>query len=121
MKLIPLCVLLLASCVTPPQQQPKPDPYARTPKEIFILSDPPGARIEVNGNYIGEAPCIATVEVMPSGGLWGEKMIVASPVIDGQQVQTKWFRHLQESPDRILFDMNLRRSPARLDLRIQDR
>jgi hypothetical protein len=77
-----------------------------------VMSIPPGARIEVDQDYIGEAP----LDVQWEG--WGEKGFFSrnhtvTATSTGRRSQTKWFRgednpHLQDwadpIPKTILFD-----------------
>jgi PEGA domain len=102
-------VILVISACTAAQPnssasvKPTPSP---TTKALQILSDPPGARIEINDNYVGETPI--TVQI----SLWGAGFtkatsIRAIPVVGGQYLQSKFFSAKDEVPDRIFFEMNL--------------
>jgi hypothetical protein len=98
-------------------QQPvssKPGPYE--PRKTQIISEPPGARIEVNGNYVGDAP--VTVELPQRGDYIDEDTVVrAVPNGGGDYTQTKRFLTSDpwyhpgfagdKIPSRIFFNMHL--------------
>ena len=83
---------------------------------VEIVSEPPGAKIEVNSDYIGTAPCTAEVPANIMGEFTRDTTIRAFPAGDGQHVQTKHFSGGFEYgendlvPKRILFNMT--RKPA---------
>ncbi len=73
-----------------------------------IETQPPGARIEVNGRYLGAAPVDVTLPQTPNRHkLKAEVVIVALPSEPGQNTQTKVLRRHVEAPDRVFFDMTL--------------
>jgi len=103
--------LLIAGCATPREKE-----YQVVTE---ILSDPPGARIEVNGNYLGEAPVTTRIRHHPSDNVvMGKVVIRALPRGEGQYIQEKVFQgpmypfdpHRDVVPERILFDMTLKPS-----------
>jgi hypothetical protein len=126
--LIIVCLLFFAGCQQATQQdqgKPKashinydfleslekdghPSTYTYTTK---VISDPPGARIEVDGDYIGDAPCeIKWNEWNESSAdrVFTEGHIVrALPIYESHCVQVKimWFDN--KIPKTILFDMRL--------------
>jgi hypothetical protein len=66
----------------------KPVPYE--PKKTQIISEPPGARIEINDNYVGDAPI--TVELAQRGDCFDEDTVVrAIPTEGSDYTQTKRF------------------------------
>src|SRR5438552_14055673 len=71
----------LVSC-TEPRAAPQTARPALT-KTIQILSEPPGARIEVNDDYIGEAPCSAQVRCNSEGRFFETTHIRALPAGNG--------------------------------------
>ena len=77
-----------------------------------ILSDPSGARIEVNDEYAGTTPCTVKIPANIKGEFTRRTIIRATPVADGQYPQTKIFSGGNEDmendlvPKRILFNMN---------------
>ena len=92
----------------------KPVPYE--PKKTQIISEPPGARIEINDNYVGDAPI--TVELAQRGDYFDEDTVVrAIPIEGGDYTQTKrfltndpWYRPGSAGdkiPSRIFFNMHL--------------
>jgi hypothetical protein len=120
----------LLSCI--PHKEPDPEWLAqkerleqdkildnqRITKFVEILSSPAGARIEVNGEYVGESPC--TVKVVTNGhGKLTEKFHVnAIPTQDGHFVQTNWFMYNDKAPARVFFEMRLTRSSRSIDVNI---
>ena len=126
--LVPLASVLITSCEDPVvqgehilknyaarQSLPQPGDIAFA---VQVLSDPPGARIEVNGDYIGDAPC--TIEV------YGDKnrmcsrpvTIVAIPSEAGQYSQTKAVSADALVPHKILMAMNLGPVAPQVDVNI---
>ena len=69
---------------TPPPSayyRPTPPPTQAQPaiKPIEIISDPPGARIEVNDDYVGDAPIVVTVS-RDDGHFKNQTVIRAMPI-----------------------------------------
>lgn len=96
-------------------------------KSVLILSEPAGARIEVDDNYVGDTPITITVPAYACNGYFTKHTtITALPIRDGQYVQNKFFSGNDEFPhignpvpDRIFFDMRLGRSgppPTQVDV-----
>jgi PEGA domain len=99
--------------------QPQPPVY----KNVQIISDPPGARIEINGNYIGDAPLVTKIRSdEPYERFYSSTVIRASPKADGY-VQTKNFApgtlEGLDLPDRIFFDTNLHSTYPQIPIQIQ--
>lgn len=102
---------LFASCAA--------QPVAQTPKtkSIVILSDPSGARIEVNNEYVGDTPVTVTAYLDDEGEGDSDILIRAIPNQAGEYLQTKLipgkFAWLTGSgvyagtPSRIFFNMYL--------------
>src|SRR6202166_5050496 len=78
--------------------QPRP----QATKTIQINADSPGVRIEVNGDYVGDAPTSITV---PTDRAKFTKVTIirATPTLEGEHVQSKHFDATTEVPSRILF------------------
>ena len=86
-------------------------------KSISVISDPPGAKIEVNGSYVGQAPVTVTAKCWPDDQVAiNTETFRALPFRNGQYVQTKQFvgpnapfdPHHDVLPDTILFQMDLK-------------
>jgi hypothetical protein len=60
-------------------------------RQVEILSEPPGARIEVNDNYIGDTPITTTLQCSPDGRFLETTSIRALPTQPGDYVQSKFF------------------------------
>jgi hypothetical protein len=71
---------------------------------IEIISDPPGAPIEVNYHYVGQAPISITVPTR-NGSFAKGAMIRALPTLQGNYIQEKFFDPGMSVPSRILFSM----------------
>lgn len=95
--------------------------------EVEVVSDPPGARIEVNNDYIGDAPLKVMMRGTPNGGVSRNYVIRALPVEHGQFTQTKAFVHYSRIPSnpiprRVFFDMHLKpRSDVEVDVNVDIR
>jgi hypothetical protein len=90
-----LALLLCAGC-------------ADVPMETHVISDPPGARIEVNGSYVGPAPVDVTLpQTANRHRLKGRTIILAMQVAPGQKLQEKVLQNHQQIPSQVLFDMRL--------------
>ena len=80
---------------------------------VEIISEPPGAKIEINNDYIGTTPCTAMIPANIKGEFTRDTTIQALPVRNGQRVQKKHFSGGYDDgtndliPKRILFDMTL--------------
>lgn len=104
----PIALALVVGCATPREKE-----YQVVTE---ILSEPPGARIEVNGNYVGDAPVSTRIRHHPSDNVvMGKVIIRALPRSEGEFVQEKVFQgpqypfdpHRDVVPTRILFLMTL--------------
>jgi hypothetical protein len=82
------------------------EPPQQATKTIQIICDSPGVRIEVNGDYVGDAPVSITV---PTDRAKFTKVTIirATPTLQGEYVQSKHFDATSEVPSRILFSMGL--------------
>jgi PEGA domain len=112
---LPLSALVLTiGCSTSSNNKPVAQiiPQTAPPREVLIISDPPGARIEVNQDYLGDAPI--TIKVPQINGRFANSTTIrALPGQAGGYVQTKvFFAQMgpvgaDEIPSRILFVMSL--------------
>jgi hypothetical protein len=93
---------LVACESSTPIASTQPPPTAT--KTIQINCDSPGVRIEVNGDYVGDAPVSITV---PTDRAKFRKVtnIRATPTLPGEYVQSKHFDATSEVPSQILFSM----------------
>lgn len=73
-----------------------------------IISDPPGAKIEINNQYVGETPLNVHIDRNYIDVLgWSTVSIIANPLENGQQVQQKFINFNMPTPTKIYFNMNL--------------
>ncbi|MBT7188369.1 PEGA domain-containing protein [Candidatus Bathyarchaeota archaeon] len=113
--LIIFLLLLLPSCYTIPARPGAEGAGAHSaphspPETTLIISDPPGAKIEINHEYVGDAPVSFHIEAqtsMPHGQITEDVVIVAYPTEDGQYTQIKNLRGVK-IPKRIYFNMSLK-------------
>lgn len=104
-------------------------PPPATTTKIQIISEPPGARIEVNESYVGDAPC--TVEVAHDfEGRFAERTTIRALPRDSGFTQTKFFvgfsgagannpyLHSDPIPARIFFDMRLEPVSPQIDVNV---
>ena len=94
----------LVACESSPPQVATQSPPAATAatKTIQIISDPLGARIEVNDDYVGDAPISITVPTEGANFTKGTT-IRATPTLQGEYVQAKYLDRTSEVPSRILY------------------
>jgi PEGA domain len=85
-------------------------PHAERPRvKVQIVSQPVGAKIEINGQYIGDAPLTTDIEASTDGRFWRDTVIKAYPKDTGYtQVQvfngkSRWTIS-DTVPPRIFFD-----------------
>jgi hypothetical protein len=64
--------LVYSGCASHPQP-------VRPRLKIQIVSQPTGARIEVNGQYVGDAPLSVDIEASDDGRFWRDTIIKAYP------------------------------------------
>jgi len=97
---------VLLGCAGTPATKPNPSP-SPTPTLVptTILSDPPRARIEVDNDYVGDAPVQVNLGRYSYYGSPGIT-IRATPQGSGY-VQTKFLSPFDPLPSRIIFQMNL--------------
>ena len=116
-------VLCLSGCV--PMETINSDGVNSFPVEI--ISEPSGAKIEVNNNYIGETPLIINLEGWESTRTFiRSHRIVAHPVRPGGQMQSKYFSGWYEPdqsfgdkiPNTIYFNMYLISTPEEYNINI---
>jgi hypothetical protein len=99
-------------------------PVMRT---IHIDSEPAGARIEVNEDYVCDAPCDVQVRADSEGRFWEKTKIRGLPKGYGY-TQSKLFfgygqsdnpyLHSDHVPQKIFFDMNLAPVPRPIDVNV---
>jgi hypothetical protein len=113
-----------ASAYYRPTLAPPPTAEAEN-KKVEILSEPAGARIEVNDDYVGNAPI--TVEIPQSAGYFKTTTTIrALPTEAGDYTQQKMFfapllNDGVKIPSRILFDMHLVPATPSIDVNVNPR
>lgn len=109
------CALLLAGCQTLPPGAER-GPHGTMAYTVLIEASEPGARIEANGQYVGDAPVHLKIFGDPDGTFhdFGSPYYVirATPVTTNQFEQVRyfgtgqWFGPEDRIPQQIYFDMN---------------
>ncbi len=121
---VSVIMMFLSACTQGFEVSPKSE---IKPFRIKIISEPSGAKIEVNNNYVGETPVTIKVDGWESTRTFTRTTsIIAHPVRVGGEVQSKVFVGWSEPdytygdkiPKIIYFNMNLVRIPEQLDLHI---
>ena len=51
--------------------------------QVEITSIPPGAKIEINGRYVGDAPVRVDIDTTPTGRFWRDTIVKAYPADKG--------------------------------------
>lgn len=91
-----------------------------------VISDPPGARIELDDDYIGDAPLEIEWEGWSNNELFvRDHELRALPIYQGQYTQYKRFegstiskRYADTVPKTIFFDMTLHPMPQQYEIDI---
>ena len=110
--------LLLVGCATPNTFYQTGYGIQYHQYEINIISEPPGAKIEWNNEYIGEAP-IARIMNGHMGVLAGQIVVKALPSEEGQYTQTKLLKCNFRIPKVIYFDMRLKPVPSEYNINLK--
>ncbi|MDO8302305.1 MAG: PEGA domain-containing protein [Sedimentisphaerales bacterium] len=90
---------------------PQPNNFITT-----VISAPPGARIEVDNNYVGDAPVDIKWDNQSSDRFSSSHTVKASPLYPSQQAQVKSFSLGDKIPKTIFFDLNRARTHDRYEL-----
>lgn len=97
-----LLSLFVVGCITtPPRIQVVTSP---TDKSTEILFDPPGARIEINNEFVGETPLFVEISRYCNdwtGAEYCNVVINAIPIEKGQYTQKKNFDYSVKIPKKI--------------------
>lgn len=125
--LLTVAAFLCTGCASSPDSRPERGPDGTVAYKVEVESSTPGARIEVNDDYIGRTPLTLTIYGDKDGTFhnFGSKdyVIRAFPVATNEFVQTKvfrtggWFSEEDRVPKRIYFDLSQRSSGLILDLK----
>jgi hypothetical protein len=113
--------VMLVGCETALPPGAERGPHNTMAYDVLVEASPPGARIEANGQFVGETPCHIKIYGDPDGTFHDFGSFVYSvralPSTTNQFAQARWFRtgHLMSPedmiPSRIYFDMT-RPAPA---------
>jgi hypothetical protein len=118
-------VSLLAGCATS-GSRPERGPDGTIAYYVQVESSEPGARVEVNNDYIGKTPVTLKVFGDKDGTFHNfgsqDYVVRCFPVSTNQSVQTKvfrtgfWFSQEDRIPSRIFFDLDAKSTGFSLDL-----
>ena len=108
--------LLVWGCASKPKDGRERGPDGTLAYMVQIESSEPGARIEVNDDYVGNTPMSVRIWGDPDGTFHNfgsmDFTIRVHPVRPGQSVQTKvfrtggWFSQEDRVPQRLFFDLS---------------
>lgn len=104
------CETLMGTQAAAPSIQPEPKSWIHNSQVITeIISEPPGARIEINSQYVGDTPLKIHIFRAFNGLMnwWDGFTITATPIYVGQRVQRKYVSSDEPTPTRVFFDMRL--------------
>lgn len=93
-------------------------------KQVSIISDPPGAIIEINKEYIGKAPLSINIPMNFKGEFTRITTITATPTHAGQSVQAKVYSggfdiaSNDKVPNTVYFNMYLRDMSQRVNVNV---
>jgi len=93
--LIAASLLALASCADPEISRIQTINRSAVVREIQVLSDPPGAKINVNGDYVGNAPITVHVECTPYGLTLNNAPVTAGLVLNNTEITAEPFQNGQ--------------------------
>ncbi len=120
-------VSALAGCASGSNPKPERGPDGTIAYKVEVESSTPGARIEVNDDYVGRTPLTLTIFGDDDGTFhnFGSKdyIIRAFPVATNQFIQTKvfrtggWFSEEDRIPKRIFFDLDQPAGGLSIDLK----
>lgn len=104
---IPVMMLFILSC----DKSSSPIKTSTQPAKGLteIISNPPGAKIEINDEYVGDTPIFVKLPRISrrSGNIYEKISVKAYPSQPGQYTQKKLIDTRRRVPARLLFDMNL--------------
>lgn len=116
---------MASGCQSTSPGKPERGPNGTIGYQMQIEVSDPGARVEINDEYVGTAPLEVRVWGDPDGTFhnFGSSDYVISvfPVRDGQNRQTKvfrtggWFSQEDRIPKRLYFDLNLKEDRFTVD------
>jgi hypothetical protein len=75
---------------------------------VLVVSEPPGAIIEMNNEALCTTPCTISLKALPDGTLFMGQTVDAIPTQAGDFTQSKLFVGGNPVPKLILFNMHLR-------------
>jgi hypothetical protein len=113
-------------CQSSSKVRPEKGPQGTIAYEIALESSEAGARVEVNGDYVGKTPISVKVFGDRDGTFHNfgtdDYVIKVFPVSAGQKAQTKifrtgrWFGSEDRIPSRLYFDLNSTEEGFSIDL-----
>lgn len=119
--------LEFCGCATSASSKADRGPDGTVAYKVQVESSTPGARIEVNDDYIGKTPLILTIYGDRDGTFHNfgshDYVIRAFPVSTNQYPQTKvfrtggWFSEEDRIPGHIFFDLEQQNSGFSIDLK----
>lgn len=127
MCLVVVLIIFFVGCAGEEANPVQAQQYDKTPNLLAtktyttkVISIPPGARIELDNDYLGDAPLEIQWKGWPLARVFkGDHKVNALPIYPGQQTQSKIFYSNKRIPETILFQMNLESVPRRYEIDIE--
>ena len=108
------CIVFLAGCATPPNPNAESGPDGTIVFRVPIESSEPGAKVEVNGETVGNTPMVLKVFGDRDGSFHNfgsyDFIVRVYPPGTGRSAQTKVYKtgallaHEDKIPEKIFFD-----------------
>ena len=121
-----IIIVMLSGCATSPSRNGERGPGGTIAYYVEVECTEPGARIEVNDDYVGKTPMTLKIFGDQDGTFHNfgsqDYIIKVFPVRAGQHVQTKafrtggWWSSEDTIPKRIYFDLDQKTEGFSIDL-----
>ena len=86
-----------------------------------IISDPPGVKIEIDNQYVGETPLTIHINRAHGEYYWNGFSINATPTRPGQYTQRKYIDYTEPTPTKVYFNMYITPRTPEYDINIRNR
>lgn len=95
---------VVAGCAAGPGASPEQPAFVMPERSAIIQSIPRGCWVEVDGEYLGRAPVVATVRTYENGAVARPVRVRVSDLTGGAYEEKVWAPG-QRWPEKILFDV----------------
>jgi len=92
---VPALILLFCTvgCASSRWQYLRTRPLQTTTTKVTIRTDPTGAEVSVNGNFLGESPLLVPVEYNVELKVYERRTVLPYPHIESKELET-WVRNV---------------------------